>query len=96
MSTLLWMDIECCSVWGELPASEDDSWPSGSVPTDWRCNISSPCRGVSYETGSLPGVEQSPGPGIRVIHAKSMAPARPDAHVATGQICPLKVHHTGT
>lgn len=72
------------------------SWPTGSVPTDWRCNISSPCRGVPYETGSLPGVEQSPGPGIWVIYTKSMAPARPDAHVATGQISPLKVHHTGT
>ena len=96
MSTLLWMDIECCSVWGELAASEAVSWPTGSVPTDWGCHPSSPCRGVSYETGSLPGVEQSPGPGIWVICTKSMAPAGPDARVATGQISPLKARHTGS
>ena len=55
-----------------------------------------PMQGVFCRTGSFPRVEPSPGRGVWVIYAESVAPDRPDAPVATGHISPLKARHAGS
>lgn len=54
VSTLLWTDIECCSVWGQLAVSEDVSWPTGNIPTSWGCHRSFPCREFSAGLAASP------------------------------------------